>query len=211
VSNIKKAYILALIAVLFWSTVGVAFKIALRYVDFFQLLFFAVIVAILCFFFIAFVQGKTKDLFNVSKKDLFYSAFIGFLNPYLYYVILLKAYTLLPAQLAQPLNYLWPAMLVLLSVPLLGQKLKLKSIISVILGLIGVYIISTRGVLFNQHIEEPFGVILAAGSSIIWALSWIMNQKDKRDEQKKLFWAFIFGLLYICITIIFSLNLNCRV
>ena len=96
-----------------------------------------------------------------------------------------------------------PAMLVLLSVPLLGQKLKLKSIISVVLGLVGVYVISTRGELFNIQIEEPFGVILAAGSSVIWALSWIMNQKDKREGQKKLFWSFLFGLLYICITIPF--------
>jgi len=202
VNNIKKAYLLALTAVLFWSTVGVAFKIALRYVDFLQLLFFASVVGITCFFVISLFQKKLRELFTITKKQLAYSAFVGFLNPYLYYVVLLKAYSLLPAQLAQPLNYLWPAMLVLLSVPLLGQKLKLKSIFSLVLGLIGVYIISARGNLFNDKIEEPFGVLLAAGSSIIWALSWILNQKDKRDGQKKLFWAFAFGLIYTALTIV---------
>lgn len=201
-NNQKKAYIFALTSILFWSTVGVAFKIALRYVDFMQLLFFASSVGIVCFVIIAVAKNTIKDLFKISFKEVISSAFIGFLNPYLYYIVLLKAYSMLPAQLAQPLNYLWPAMLILLSVPLLGEKLKIKSVISIVLGLIGVYIISTRGNLFNYRIENPFGVALAAGSSIIWALSWILNQKDKRKEQNKLFWSFFFGLIYTVITII---------
>ena len=198
----KKAYIYALTAILFWSTVGVAFKITLRYVDFMQLLFFASSVGLLCFTIFAIAKKTIKELFKISLKDVLTSAFIGFLNPYLYYIVLLKAYSMLPAQLAQPLNYLWPAMLVLLSAPLLGEKLKLKSVISIVLGLTGVYIISTRGNLFNYRIEEPLGVALAAGSSIIWALSWILNQKDKRKEQNKLFWSFLFGLIYTVITIL---------
>ena len=201
-NNQKKAYIFALTSILFWSTVGVAFKIALRYVDFMQLLFFASSVGIVCFVIIAVAKNTIKDLFKISFKEVISSAFIGFLNPYLYYIVLLKAYSMLPAQLAQPLNYLWPAMLILLSVPLLGEKLKIKSVISIVLGLIGVYIISTRGNLFNYRIENPFGVALAAGSSIIWALSWILNQKDKRKEQNKLFWSFFFGLIYTVITIV---------
>lgn len=204
-NNIKKAYFYALTAIFFWSTVGVAFKLALQYVDYIQLLFFSVLVALFCFLLISVFEGKFRDLIKTNRKELAYSAFVGFLNPFLYYIILLKAYSLLPAQLAQPLNYLWPAMLILLSVPLLGQKLKLKSVISVILGLLGVYVISTRGDLFDYQIEEPIGVVMAAGSSVIWALFWIMNQKDKRKEQKKLFWAFAFGLLYVLIfTICFS-------
>ena len=194
-NNQKKAYIFALTSVLFWSTVGVAFKIALKYVDFMQLLFFASSVGIVCFIIFAAAKNTIKDLFKISLKEAISSAFIGFLNPYLYYIVLLKAYSMLPAQLAQPLNYLWPAMLILLSAPLLGEKLKLKSVISILLGLIGVYIISTLGNLFNYRIEEPLGVALAAGSSIIWALSWILNQKDKRKEQNKLFWSFLFGLM----------------
>ena len=43
----------------------------------------------------------------------------------LYYLILLKAYQLLPAQVAQPLNMIWPVILVFLSVPILKQKREL--------------------------------------------------------------------------------------
>ncbi len=199
----KKAYIYAISAVLLWSTVAVSFKIALEYVDFLQLLFFSSFVALITYVVISIISGKFKELVKVSLKELLYSSFVGFLNPFLYYVVLFKAYSLLPAQIAQPLNYLWPAMLVLLSAPLLGQKLKLKSLLSVFMGFVGVYIIATQGNVFGFEIDKPIGVILAAGSSIIWALSWIFNQKDKRTGEKKLFWAFFFGLIYISISLFF--------
>ncbi|NPA67642.1 MAG: DMT family transporter [Chlorobi bacterium] len=200
--NQKKAYIYAISAVLLWSTVAVSFKIALRYVDFLQLLLFASFTAIIVYIIIAFIDGTFGELFKTNKYELLYSAFVGFLNPFLYYVVLFKAYSLLPAQIAQPLNYLWPAVLVLLSAPLLGEKLKFLNILSLFVGFTGVYIISTRGNFFGFKIEQPLGVALAAGSSVIWAFSWIFNQKDKRSEQKKLFWNFIFGFFYTLIAVL---------
>jgi drug/metabolite transporter (DMT)-like permease len=200
-NNNRNAYIYALSAILLWSTVSISFKIALKYVNFLQLLFFSTAIAWMIHLSIAFISKKGHELFSVTRKEILYSAFVGFLNPFSYYVVLLKAYSILPAQLAQPLNYLWPAMLVLLSAPLLGQKLKVKSIAAVILGFLGVYVISTKGNIFNYNIDHPFGVLLAAGSSVIWALSWIYNQKDKRPEHIKLVWSFFFGLIYITLTI----------
>lgn len=203
--NQKKSILFALSTVLLWSTVATAFKIALQYVDFLQLLLFSTFVAVLAFLLISFFQKNTNEFFKISKKSLLQSALTGFLNPFLYYVILFKAYDLLPAQIAQPLNYLWPVMLVLLSVPLLGEKLKIKSVISLLIGFLGVYVISTRGDIFGFKIEQPLGVLLASGSSIIWALSWIFNKKNKSKEVVKLFWNFVFGFIYILITtLIFS-------
>ncbi|MCD6557351.1 MAG: DMT family transporter [Bacteroidales bacterium] len=201
-TNQKKAYIFAISAVLLWSTVAVSFKIALRYVDFLHLLLFASFTALIIYLIIALIDKTFKQLFKISKKDILTSALIGFLNPFLYYVVLFKAYSLLPAQIAQPLNYLWPVVLVLLSAPLLGEKLKLISVVSLLVGFVGVYVISTQGDLFGFKVNEPLGVLLAAGSSVIWALSWIFNQKDKRNEQTKLFWNFLFGFFYIFISVV---------
>jgi len=201
-TNQKKAYIFAIAAVLLWSTVAVSFKIALRYVDFLQLLLFASFTALIIYLIIALIDKTFKQLFKITKKDILTSALIGFLNPFLYYAVLFKAYSLLPAQIAQPLNYLWPVVLVLLSAPLLGEKLKLISVVSLLVGFVGVYVISTQGDLFGFKVNEPLGVLLAAGSSVIWALSWILNQKDKRNEQTKLFWNFLFGFFYIFISVV---------
>jgi drug/metabolite transporter (DMT)-like permease len=181
--------------------VSTAFKIALQYVDFLQLLLGASIVTLIVLPLIAAIRNETHLLYQISRKQLLFSAVLGFLNPFLYYVILLKAYSVLPAQLAQPLNYLWPVMLVLLSVPLLKQKLTKRSLFALVMGFAGVYIISTRGDILNADIQNPFGVILAAGSSVIWALFWILNQKDRRNELNKLFWNFLFGFIYISIAV----------
>jgi len=45
--NQRKAYFLALLAVLFWSTISSAFKITLRYLNFDNLLFWSVLSGIL--------------------------------------------------------------------------------------------------------------------------------------------------------------------
>lgn len=201
----KQAYIYAMIAVLIWATVASAFKVSLQYLDFLQLLFLASIVSLIALFIILIIQNKAHQLKQFSKKDYLHSALLGFLNPFLYYVVLFKAYSLLPAQEAQPLNYTWPIMLVLLSIPLLKQKISVKSVIAIIISFIGVFIISTQGNVLDFHFTNLIGALLALSTAVIWALFWIYNLKDKRDEVAKLFLNFFFGFIYILIaTVAFS-------
>ena len=200
----KQAYAYAFTAVLFWSTVASAFKVSLRYLDFLQLLFFASIVSILILFLILLIQNKLSLFKEYSRKDYLHSIMLGFLNPFLYYVVLFKAYSLLPAQEAQPLNYTWSIMLVLLSIPLLKQRIKFKSILAIFISYFGVFIISTRGDILGFTFSNLNGVLLALGSAVIWALFWIYNIKDKRDEVAKLFLNFSFGFIFILISILLS-------
>jgi len=136
------------------------------------------------------------------------SALFGFLNPYLYYLVLFKAYSLLKAQIAQPLNYTWPIVLSLLSVPLLKKKIKLINLLSLLISFAGVIIISTEGNFSRLEIKNPLGVFLAVSSSLIWALYWIYNIRDKREESVKLTLNFFFGFIYILITQILTGSLK---
>jgi len=197
----KLSYVYALISIVLWSTVATAFKLGLRELNFIQLLWYSSIVSLIALFVIIVVQKKLFLLKTLRLKDIAYSAFLGLLNPFGYYMVLLKAYSLLPAQLAQPLNYTWPIMLVLLSVPLLKQKLPPFSLVAIFISFSGVYFISSKGNPLNFTFEEPFGVFLATFSSIIWALFWIYNVRDKKDEVIKLFLNFVFGLLYVSIAL----------
>jgi drug/metabolite transporter (DMT)-like permease len=196
-TNQGKAYILVGIAVLFWSTVATAFKLALRDLTFLQLLFFASVASFLSLLVVVIVQGKAGRLLACSGKDLLRSAGLGLLNPFLYYVVLFKAYSLLPAQEAQPLNYTWPIALAFLSVPLLKQRLTRRALFALLLSFLGVLVISTRGNPASLRFESPLGVGLAVGSSIVWALFWILNLRDRRDPVEKLFWNFGFGTVYV--------------
>ncbi|MBN1415084.1 MAG: DMT family transporter [Bacteroidales bacterium] len=195
--NNKIAFLYAGMAMLCWSTVAVAFKRALESLSVAQLLLIANYVALLALIIQVAIRGKISVCFHQTRRQLLSSMLLGLLNPFVYYLILFKAYYLLPAQVAQPINFIWPIMLMLLSVPLLGQKLHVVSLIALLVSFSGVLILSLQGRIDIFAIEEPVGVMLALSSSIIWALYWIFNLKDKRDDQIKLLVNFFFSSVYI--------------
>jgi drug/metabolite transporter (DMT)-like permease len=201
-TNQKRATIYGIVTILLWSTMASAFKISLNYLDSFQLLFFASLFSCIVLFSILAIQRKIQLLKQTSKQDLMHSAFLGILNPFLYYIVLFKAYTLLKTQEAGTLNYIWPIMLVVLSVPLLKQRIHWLSIIAIFISFSGIIIISTEGKLTTLEFKEPLGVALAIGSSIFWALFWIFNLKDTRDEVIKFFLNFVFGTGYVLIALL---------
>lgn len=198
------AYIYGMLAVFLWSTVASAFKLSLRYVGYIHLLFYSSVTSLTVFFLILLFQGKLR-LLRENPKSHFRSVILGFLNPFLYYLVLFKAYSLLPAQEAQALNYTWPIMLALLSIPLLKQRVTIKNIIGILTSFFGVLMISTRGDVFSLHFANPLGSLLALSSAIIWALYWIFNLRDERDDLLRMFLNFTFGFIYTALVLmIFS-------
>jgi drug/metabolite transporter (DMT)-like permease len=196
----KKAYIYGLATVLLWSTVASAFKLSLRYLEPVQLLLYSSIVSMLVLAFIVAVQGKIRLIFSYSPRQYLRSAALGFLNPFLYYIFLFKAYDLLPAQEALCLNYTWAIALVLLSIPILKQKIGVRDIVATFVCYSGVVIIATHGDVLDLSFSSPLGVILALASTVIWALYWIYNTKDDRDPLAGLLLNFIFGLPFVLIS-----------
>jgi len=193
----RRAYLYAIAAVLLWATVASGIKISLRYVDILQLLFYASVISAAAIFLILLLQGKLSLLKECSRRDYLRSVLLSLLNPFLYYIVLFKAYSLLPAQEAQPLNYTWPIMLVLLSIPLLKQRVRIRSILAILISFAGVIVIATRGELLEFRFTSLPGGTLALSSSLIWALFWIYNLRDKRDAAVKLFLIFASGSLLI--------------
>ena len=196
-TNQAKAYIFALVSVLLWSTVASAFKISLRYLSPVELLFYASCMSCCVLLGALALQNKLNLLTSVNLEVWKTSLLFGFLSPFLYYLILLKAYDLLPAQQAQPLNYTWAITLSVLSVPLLGHRLRILEIAAVLVSYIGVWVISTQGEVFSLTFDNPLGVVLALGSTVIWALYWIANTKDRRDPVLGLFLNFLCSLPFI--------------
>lgn len=195
--------IYAVSAVLLWSTVATAFKLTLRGMNSVQLLFYSSFTSTVVLFIFSWINAKQqlKNLFGGTsfKRNIL----MGLINPFVYYLVLFKAYSLLPAQEAQPLNYTWPITISIFAVIFLGQKLSLRTIIGLLLAFFGVWIIATRGDLFGLQFHNIYGVILAVGSSIAWAAFWILNLKDKRDNSVKLFGAFSFGTVFTAVYIFF--------
>ncbi len=191
----SKSFVYAVLAILFWSTVASAFKLSLRSLNYLQLLFYASLVSLLVFTVVLLREGA------VWKKENLHSAVLGAINPLLYYIVLFKAYSLLPAQEAQALNYTWPIILSLLSIPFLKQRITVGQILGVLISFVGVLIVATRGDLLSLSFRDPLGTALALGSAVIWASYWILNLRDSRESTVKMFWNFAFGFLYTAILI----------
>lgn len=204
IKNQKQAYIYAGVAVILWSTVATAMKIALQNYSFLQLLFWSSATALVVLGILMLVTKRFGELAKLTPRVFLRSAFYGAVNPFLYYIVLFNAYNLLPAQEAQALNYTWPIMLSLLAVPLLKQKIGVKNVIAIGISFIGVLIIATGGNLVNLSFTNSTGVLFGLGSAVIWALFWIFNIKDERDELSKLFLNFFFGFIYITITLLLT-------
>jgi drug/metabolite transporter (DMT)-like permease len=200
----RRSYVYALIAILFWSTVPTAFKISLKELDILTMLTIASVTSTLALFLSLIAEGKTRLLTETSGRDILNSSFFGLINPFIYYIILLKAYSLLPAQVAQPLNMIWPIVLVFLSVPMLKQKIPSKSFLALFISFAGVYVISSQGNLFRHTGSNTTGVLLATGSSVLWAFYFILNMKDGRDEAVKLFLNFCAGSIYLIVAMIIT-------
>ncbi|EFL49228.1 protein of unknown function DUF6 transmembrane [Solidesulfovibrio fructosivorans JJ]] len=177
----KKATRYGLATVAMWSTVATAFKLSLAHLDPLQLLLYASLSSCLALAATLAVRGKLGALTRLSRAQWKRSFALGALNPFLYYTILFAAYDLLPAQEAQPLNYTWAITLSLLAVPLLGQKLRGRDLLALVVSYSGVVVISTHGDILGMRFASPSGVALALASTVIWALYWIAGTKDDRD------------------------------
>lgn len=185
-----QADLFGLSAVLLWSTVATAFKLALRYLEPVQLLCYATLFSLGVLFAIVAIQGKIGSCARSIRRDWRRSILLGALNPFLYYLVLFKAYDLLPAQVAQPLNYTWAITLALLSALVLRQRIRRRDLAALAIGYAGVAVLSTRGEWTRIQVD-PLGVALALGSTLIWASYWIENTRDRRDAVVALFSNFL--------------------
>ncbi|MCU8000339.1 DMT family transporter [Shewanella sp. SM101] len=198
------AYVYGMAAVFLWSTVATAFKIALSYYTPLQLVFVAVLTSIIA---LAGILAWQKKLSLLKQQFLHRPMFYlvtGLINPFLYYVVLFKAYSLLPAQQALSLNYTWAVLLPLLAAPLLKQHLRKSDIAAALIAYTGVFIIATGGDISGFSFDSPLGIGLALTSTLLWCLYWIVNTKDQGDPVVSLLLSFLIGLPFIAVTLVLT-------
>ncbi|MFO7670448.1 MAG: DMT family transporter [Bacteroidales bacterium] len=193
----RKAFIFAILAVLFWGTCPTAFKIGLRHQDTLQLLTGATFTSALLLGILLLPGKRYREFARFGWADVWFSLLMGLLNPVAYYLILFRAYSILPAQVAQPLNMIWPIVLVIISIPLLKQKVSWKSIGAMTISFSGIVIVSLQGGSVGKDPENKLGIVLALSTSIIWAIYFIYNTRDNKDPVARLFLNFLFASILL--------------
>ncbi len=194
--NQQKAVIFALAAVLLWSTVATAFKLALNYLTPLQLLFVAAVTSLVTFATILTVQRRWQETFRLGIKRYRFYALQGAVNPAAYYWVLFAAYDQLPAQQAQAINYTWAITMSLLAVPFLKQKLTKRELGAMLIAYGGVFLIATGGQ-WDFANTNWLGIGLALLSTLLWASYWLSNTKNTDKPIPALFWCFAWGVLWL--------------
>ncbi|MCC5856171.1 MAG: DMT family transporter [Idiomarina sp.] len=190
----RKALLLALTAVLLWSTVATAFKITLNYLTPLQMVMGAALASTLVMGLCAWAQGLQRQLIPAVREDWRFFLLLGAINPSIYYLILFQAYNLLPASQAQPLNYTWAIALAIMAAVFLKQPLQKRDSFACIVGYLGVVVIATQGSLSDWQQTNWWGVGLALLSTFLWAGYWILNTLKQREPVITLFWCFLASL-----------------
>jgi len=88
------------------------------------------------------------------------------------------------------INFSWPIMIVVLSIPILKQKIDVKSFLSIVVCYIGVVVIASKGNVFSMQFESPLGVSYILITTVIWSLFWLFNTKNSNDSVVSLFLIF---------------------
>lgn len=206
----KQALFFACIAILSWSTVATAFKIALGYQSHFEMLVIASVTALIILAIVMTAQKKWSILSTLTKKQWIKYALTGLLNPVAYYLVLFKAYALLPAQVAQPINYSWPIVLVVMLAVISRKAIPGVKYVGMVLSLGGVALISLGSSSLDGSSLPLTGLLLAFLSAFLWALYWIINNANKNvDNTVNLLLSFLFGSIYLIIASLFvGINVN---
>ncbi|PRY72648.1 DMT family transporter [Halomonas ventosae] len=173
----RQAMLFGLGAVALWSTVATAFKVALAHMSPLALMWLASLVS---WALIGVLVARQGLLGQALRRGWRTAAWAGLMNPVAYYLVLFGAYDRLPGQEAMALNYTWALAMALLAVPLLGQRLTRIDILAGLIAYGGVWVIATRGAVFDVAFADPLGVGLALASTLLWALYWLLNARDHR-------------------------------
>ncbi|MDA5562553.1 DMT family transporter [Cobetia sp. MMG027] len=180
-SQDREAMLYGLGAVGLWSTVATAFKLALAQMSPLELVWLAALVSWLLIGVLMWRQGRLREaLASGWKGGWRTAAWAGLMNPVGYYLVLFGAYARLPGQEAMALNYTWALAMAFLAVPILAQRLTRIDVAAGLIAYAGVWTIATRGQVFDVAFADPLGVGLALGSTLLWALYWLLNARDAR-------------------------------
>jgi hypothetical protein len=158
--------------------VATAFKIALGHMSPLELIWIAALVS---WALMGALVIKRGQLGRALKSGWRTALWAGLMNPVAYYLVLFAAYDRLPGQEAMALNYTWALAMAFLAVPLLGQRLTRMDVVAGLTAYAGVWVIATRGAVFNVAFADPMGVVFALISTLLWALYWLLNTRDRRE------------------------------
>ena len=177
----KKNYIYALTTVFIWSTMASIVKMMLYDIPNLEALSIS---SYFAFFFLLLINvknGAVRQMKNYSMKDYGIMAGLGFIGLFVYSALYYYGLTLLSAQEACILNYLWPIMLVIFSCIILKEKMTAMKGNAMLCSFAGIIILSLGGGSSSGGLSVP-GMISCIVAAVCYGLYSVLNKKADYNQ-----------------------------
>lgn len=184
-----KAYLYLILALTSWGSLYVASKYVLEVVPSFMLLFMRYFIAI--FILLAIYRKYPKAV--IEKKDYKYILLIGFVGYFLAIGFQLLGTHYCNASMASLITSMNPAMIIILALPILHERITLRKGIAVGITLIGTVVIIGNLGTGNTVI----GVVFSFISMVAWSLTSVMVRFScqKYDSISVTIYSMMVGLI----------------
>ena len=180
-NNELKGTICVLICVSLWALIPVVAKLGQSNLDNHQFLFWSSLVSFCVMAVLVLIKGTVWHLMRYSVGDWLRISCLGLLGTYVYYLFLYLGYDQAAGIEVLVTQYSWPIQIVLFSMIFLKERLTLKKSLSIILGLIGVMLVLTKGNLNQINISNPSVIALVGAGATCFALFSVFSKKVNKE------------------------------
>ena len=177
----KKAYSLAAVTILIWSSSATISKLLLGALDSIQVLCASALFASLFLLGMNIVTGRVKKLKTYRPRDYLHTILIGLPGTFIYYVFLYTGMDRMPASQALIINYLWPIMSVVFACILLKEKMTVRKGIAIGMSFLGVIIVVGRD-LSRFNSSTLLGAVCCILAAVSYGIFTALNQKSSYDK-----------------------------
>lgn len=179
----KITYFYLLLTTSIWGSLYVVTRIALADIPPVTLLLFRYLFASLSLFIV--IKAYRKKI-QLAWSDIPYILFIGFVGCFVGVALQIWGTKYCGSSLASLVNSLNPVFISLFASFYLKEKINFRKVVSIIMGLIGVYLI-----VFNQkEVEIKVGVLFSILSVLFWSASSVVTKRMSKKYDSLLLTAF---------------------
>ena len=193
----KRSYLFAAIAILFWSTVATVSKLLLGQLSSFAVLSYSSFFAALALLILNIATGNIKRLRTYRLRDYLITLAIGIPGTFLYYIFYYTGTSLMPASQAFIINYLWPMMSVLFAALILKERMTAKKTVALLLSFLGVAVVAGGGALAGGSV---MGAVFCVLGAVSYGIYTALNQRFGYD--KRLSMMFFYATSFVLTAII---------
>ncbi len=192
-----QSYLNLALCILLWATIPVVSKKILSELSNLQMLFYSTVFSVFALGALVLWHRKIASLRDYTFRDFAGMCWLGFLGAFLYYVFLYGAFARTSAAEGFILAYIWPILISLLAVPLLGERFTPARLLAILISFSGVIAIVTQGRMVALRVENLSGNLLALGGALVFALFSVLGKRASYDLT-------VAAFVYFCAALICS-------